>query len=175
MTMRVMDYAGQMPKELERTEALVEKAPDRSTPMRAVAQLLSRRGVAAAKCELANTALAAMIDLLFEVDGDGVMPNQDTDGRLLVPAPWGRNGGHLWGLRSTEQRTLNHIMRARSERNGALFVYDHEGRFWLLGRGYSSRMTAGAYLRHTPIVLAEWRAAWQATRSQWARRHLGDE
>lgn len=175
MTVRTLDYAGQMPKELARTEAIATAQPDRYAPLRSVAQRLSRRGVAAAKVELANTALAAVVDVMFEVDPDGVTPNVDVDGRILVPLPFGRAGGRLWGLRATEQRALNLVMRQRSEQSGSLFVYDLGARCWLVGRGYTGRRAAQAYVRQCPITLAEWRAAWTATRSAWSRRHLGED
>ena len=176
MTVRTFDYTGQMPRELARSEAIIDKHPDRSTPLRSIAQALSRRGVAAAKCELVNAALVAMVDLLFEVDDDGATPNVDPDGRILPPAPWGRNGGRLWGLRATEQRTLNVIMRQRNDTHSEpLFVYDTEARHWLLGRAYKGKRAAHAYLRTCPITMAEWRAAWQVTRSTWASKHLGED
>ena len=175
MTTRTLDYAGQMPRELQRTEAIVQAQPDRHAPLRSVAQSLTRRGIAEAKVELVNTALAALVDMLFDTDSDNIMPNVDPDGRVLIPCPWGRAGGALWGLRATEQRALNAIMRARSEGSGALFVYDVSGRCWLVGRGYTGRRTAQAYIRQVPITLSEWRAAWAATRSTWSRQHLGKE
>jgi hypothetical protein len=36
------------------------------------------------------------------------------------------------------------------------------------------RVQALAYLRGMPVTLAEWRAAWSATRSIWASQNLGD-
>jgi hypothetical protein len=175
MTVR-FDYAGQMPRELQRTEAITEvKAVDRHTPLRGLAQSLSKRGVAEAKTELVNAALAAFVDVLFDADPDGVTPNLDADGRILIPTPWGRAGGRMFALRNTEQRAANLIMRQRSEVSGALFVYDVDSRLWLLGRGYTGRRAAQAYIRQCPITLTEWRAAWQATRRPWARQHLGDE
>lgn len=173
MTARTLSY--QIPNELARTEAIVQAQPDRHSPLRSVAQSLSRRGVAVAKVELVNTALAAFTEILFDVDPDGVEPNLDPDGRLLIPAPWGRAGGRLWGLRNTEQRAFAWLMRRRSEeQNTPLYVYDVEGRQWLLGRGYTRR-SAMAYVRTMEVTLPEWRAAWSATRSTWARQNLGQE
>jgi hypothetical protein len=165
-----------MPEELERSEAISQiRTVERHTPLRSAAQSLSKRGVAAAKCELMNTALAAFVDVLFDADPDGILPNVDHDGRLLIPAPWCRAGGRMFGLRNTEQRALNVVMRQRAETSGALFVYDVGSRLWLLGRGYTGRRAAQAYLRQCPIGLAEWRAAWKATRRPWASQHLGEE
>ena len=173
MTTRTLSY--QIPNELARTEAIVQAQPDRHSPLRAVAQSLTRRGVAVAKVELVNTALAAFTEILFDVDPDGVEPNLDPDGRLLIPAPWGRAGGRLWGLRNTEQRAFAWLMRRRSEsQNQPLYIYDVEGRQWLLGRGYTRR-SAMAYVRTMEVTLPEWRTAWSATRSTWARQNLGQE
>lgn len=170
--MTTMAY--QIPRELERTETIQQARPAPHVALRQAAQALSRRGLAAAKAELVNHALLAYVELIFETDDDGVMPNVDTDGRLVVPAPWGRAGGRLWGLRNTEQRAFNWLMRRRQdEQNQPLFVYDGATRQWLVGR-YTKR-SAMAYLRTMPITLAEWREAWSATRSQWARRNLGGE
>ncbi len=164
-----------IPRELQRTEAIQDVQPQRMTTLRSVAQNLSRRGVLATKAELCNQVLVAFVEVLFETDDDGVSANVDATGMVLIPAPFGRGGGPLWGLRATEQRTLNVIMRQRSEAHSEpLFVYAADNRRWLLGRPYTSRRTAMAYLRSLPVTVAEWRAAWQETRSQWARKNLGD-
>lgn len=176
MTTRTLDYAGQLPRELARSEAITAAQPDRFAPLRAVGEALSRRGLAAAKCELANAALTAFVAILFDQDADGATPNMDGDGRILIPAPFGRAGGALWKLRATEQRALNTAMRRRSEaEQSPLFVYDPAARAWLLGRDYNRRSSAQAYLRLSPITLVEWRHAWAATRSKWARQNLGND
>lgn len=173
MTTRTMQF--QIPAELARSEALATvPTPERHTPLRAVAQKLTRRGVMAAKCELVNTALVAFCEVLFDADPDGVDANIDPDGRVMIPAPWGRNGAKQWGLRRTEQRALSWLLRQRSATSdNPLFVYDGELKNWYVGAGYGRR-TALAYLRHLPVTLAEWRAAWSATRSTWAIQNLGD-
>ncbi len=165
-----------IPRELARTEAMQDTQPSRLLSLRGIAESLTRRGVMAAKCELANQALLAFVEVLYDADADGVTANVDPDGTVLIPAPFGRGGGPLWGLRATEQRTLNLVMRQRSQaHNEPLFVYGEDTRRWLLGRPYVSRRAALAYLRGYPVTLAEFRAAWQVTRSQWARKNLGDE
>lgn len=172
MTARTLSY--QIPAELARTEAIAKAQPDRHAPLRKVAESLSRRGVAVAKVELCNLALVEFATALFDQDPDGITPNVDADGRILMPAPWGRNGGPLWGLRRTEQRALNYIMRQRSTmQNTPLFVYDADSRAWLLGRSASLRSSL-TYLRNVPVTLTEWREAWSAVRSTWARQNLGD-
>jgi len=173
MTARTVSF--QIPAELARTEAIRNTEPERFSPLRAVAQNLSRRGIAVAKVELVNTALLSFAEVLFDADPDGIAPNLDPDGRVLIPAPWGRAGGRMWGLRNTEQRAFSWLMRQRSEQqNQPLFVYDADTKQWLLGRGYARR-SAMAYCRTMPVTLPEWRAAWSATRSNWARQNLGEE
>ena len=173
MTTRTLAY--QVPRELQRTEALAATpAPERHTALRNVAQRLTRRGIAGAKVELINNALLAFTEAIFDADPDGVYANIDVDGRLLIPAPWGRAGGRLWGLRNTEQRAFSWLMRRRSDAESApLYVFDAEYRQWFLASGYT-RLAALAYLRGMPVTLAEWRAAWTATRSTWASRNLGE-
>ena len=164
-----------IPAELERSEAIAATAtPQRHTPLRQVAQKLTRRGVMAAKAELANNALVAFVDVLFDVDADQVYSNIDPDGRVMIPSPWGRNGAAQWGLRRTEQRALSWLLRRRCmTTDNPLFVFDVEFRQWFVGAGYNRR-AALAYLRAAPVTLAEWREAWRATRSTWAVQNLGD-
>lgn len=163
-----------VPKELARTEALHEARPERFAPIRQAAQALSRRGVAGAKVELCNAVLLALVELLHEVDPDGVTPHvDDATGRILIPAPWGKRGYRAWGLRQAEGKALNWLLRRRCDRQAEpLFVYDEDGRSWLLGAPYTSKGAALAYLRQCPITLGEWRPAWEAVRSEWARQNL---
>lgn len=168
-----MNYV--IPAELQRTEAIAAKpVPERTAPLRAVAQKLSRRGAMGAKAEIANNALLAFVECLFDVDDDQVYANIDPDGRIMIPAPWGRNGAAQWGLRRTEQRALSWLLRRRCmTTDNPLFVYDAELKNWYVGAGYTRR-TALAYLRAAPVTLSEWREAWRATRSTWANTNLGE-
>lgn len=162
-----------MPRELARTEVITEQRNqvDRWAPLRSVAQALSRRGLAAAKVELVNHALALAVDLVLDADEDGHRPNIDADGRVLVPLPWTRSGAKAWGLRRTEGRTFNRIMRLRSDNQPQpLFIYLAESRGWIWG--VWKRHTVGAYLRGDPITLREWRAAWELETSPWARQNM---
>lgn len=169
-----MNYVATIPAELQRTEAVYGVQPERHTPLRSVAQKLSRRGAMVAKVELANNALLAFVEVLFDVDDDQVYSNIDPTGRIMIPAPWGRAGGRHWGLRNTEQRAFSWLMRRRSQiEESPLFVFDAEFRQWFVGAGYNRR-SALAYLRAFPVTLTEWRAAWAAVRSEWARRKLGE-
>ena len=171
-TTRTLAY--QVPRELQRTEALAATpAPERHTPLRAVAQRLTRRGVAGAKVELVNTALLTLTDLLYETDEDGRPANVDADGRVLVPLPWGRLGYRHWGMRRTEANALRWLMMNRAAQQGEPWlVYDQSARCWLLNLAYDSRRTALAYWRQLPVTLGEWRAASEATRSLWAAQNM---
>lgn len=173
--MTTKSFAYRIPSELERTETIAQAQPIQTNPMRAAAQTLTRRGIMAAKAEIANQALWAIVDVLFDEDADYVLSNVDEDGRILIAKPWGRLGYKAWGLRATEAKALNHILRQRSDTEPQpLFVYDATIRDWLVGRGYTRRM-AGSYLRTTPVTLSEWRAAWRAVRSTWAAKNMGEE
>lgn len=174
MTTRTMEY--RIPAELARSEALATvPTPERHTPLRTVAQKLTRRGVMAAKCELANQVLLTLADLVYEIDDDGRWANVDDDGRLLIPLPWGRLGYRHWGLRRTEANALRWVMLQRSTRGEPWLVYDAGARCWLLNLAYESRRQGLAYWRQLPVSLGEWRAASDATRSQWAAQNLTSE
>ena len=164
-----------LPRELQRTEAVRAAQPnvERFTPLRAVVQNLSRRGMAGAKVELFNHALAGAVDLCLETDADGRAANVDfVTGAVLVPLPWGEAGYKLWGLRITEGRALRFIMRRRAERDRPpLFSYDADARRWVWSRSFG-RNTAASYLRAAPITLVEYRAAWDAGRTSWAAQHM---
>jgi hypothetical protein len=162
--------------ELLRSEAIASTPPpERHTPLRQVALKLTRRGAMAAKAELANAALLAFIEILFDVDEDQNYANIDADGRILLPAPWGRNGSVHWGLRRSEQRALSWLLRRRMEtEENPLFIYDDETRSWYVGRGYARR-SALAYLKAFPVTVGEWRTAWRATGSTWGRQQLERE
>lgn len=165
----------QIPNELSRIEGIASAQPERVNPMRAAAQALTRRGLAEAKTEIANHALAAMVEVLFDIDADGIMSNVDRDGRILLPKPWGKTGFASWGMRVTEARALNAILRRRSNIESApLFVYDADARDWLVGRSYDTKRKASTYLRNVPITLAEWRLGWEDTKSVWARQNMGN-
>jgi hypothetical protein len=169
-----MEY--RIPAELARSEAMATvQAPERHTPLRQVAQKLTRRGVMAAKVELVNQALLTLADLVYEIDDDARWANVDDDGRVLIPLPWGRLGYRHWGLRRTEANALRWVMLQRSTHGEPWLVYDAGARCWLLNLAYSARRQGLAYWRQLPITLAEWRAASDATRSAWSAQNLTSE
>jgi len=178
MPVKTVDFGfnlEKMPRELARTEVVTANKDqvERFAPLRLAAQNLSRRGVAAAKVELFNHVVAAAADLCLEYDADGRPANVDAiTGAVLVPMPWGEAGYRRWGLRVTECRQLRYILLRRAERDRPpLFDYDAAMRRWVFPSLWSRR-TAGSYLSLQPITLAEYRAAWDATRTAWATQHM---
>jgi hypothetical protein len=166
-----------LPRELARTEVIAERQAqvDRFSPLRSLAQNLSRRGVAMAKVELMNNVLATAVDLCLEEDPDGRAANIDhMTGIVIVPLPWGEAGYKMWGLRITECRQMRYILRRRAERDRPpLFDYDPQMRRWVFARSWGRR-TAAIYLNLQPITLTEYRAAWDATATGWSKQHLSD-
>lgn len=166
-----------LPRELARTEVVSANKDqvERFAPLRAIAQNLSRRGQAAAKVELLNHCLTAATDLCLECDEDGRPANVDSiTGAVLVPLPWGEGGYRRWGLRITEARILRHILRQRANHDRPpLFDYDAGARRWMIDTTWRRR-TAAAYLAARPVTLAEYRSAWDATRTAWAAQHMPD-
>jgi hypothetical protein len=173
-----------VPGELARAETINQAHPAAHVTQRAgllntAAAAVSRRGVMAAKAELANGALLALVRVLYEPDTDGRPANFDpAGGRVLVPLPWGRMGGERWGLRASEARALRYIMfnRTAATSPAPLLDYDAEGRHWCLSlSNYPAQRWALQYLQQHPITVDEWRAAWRATRSTWAAQNMGTE
>lgn len=129
------------------------------------AQDLSRAGTMAAHCEVANEALLALVNILYQRDEDKCPANVDrVTGRLLVPAPWGAAGWKRWGLRKWEAEVLRRILRERVEaQRRPLFDYSETHRYWLLNMNtYNSLRLALAYLQAEPIGLVEWRTCTDA-------------
>ena len=179
MTVR-FDVA-QLPRELARSEQVQSARPapaveQRKGVLAAAAITLNRRGLAAAKTELANAALLELAKLLYAGDDDGAPIHFDPATlRVLVPLPWGSNGYRAWGLRASEGRALRWVMLNRTicTDPAPWLDYDPEGRAWVInGRAYSRLGLAVAYLQTYPVTVQEWRAAAAATRTSWAKSHL---
>lgn len=129
------------------------------------AQALSRAGEAAARVERLNEALCRLVEILYQVDEDGSLPNIDAvTHRLRIPAPFGAKGWRRWGLRRAEGRALAAILRQRSTgQRQPLFDWNDAGSTWHLSIGsYPVIESAQLYLQRKPISLAEWRWALQA-------------
>jgi hypothetical protein len=170
--------------ELTRGELVSQAHPaayvaQRQGLLNTAAAQISRRGVMAAKAELANTALMTLIKVLYEPDTNGKAVNVDPHGgRVLIPLPWGRMGAKQWNLRASEARTLRFIMFNRTESHdpAPLLDYDADGRHWFLSLShYPSLRRALTHLQDYPITVDEWRAAWQATRTRWAAKNMATE
>lgn len=142
--------------------------PKRHTPIRAAAEQLTRRNVAQAKAELCSEALWAAVALAYETDNSGVLCNTDpVSGRLLLPAPWGRQGYLKWGLRYTESVLLRAILRGlqQTAAEPPVLVYDPLSRGWYLNIfDYPTHRQALAWLEHHPITASAWRGAY----ARWA-------
>ncbi len=183
MTQNLQRPAG-IPGELARGETVTSAQPSAYVSRRPglltqAAAGLSRRGMMAAKAELANDALLTLVKLLYEIDTDGKVANIDSaGGRVLVALPWGRMGCKQWGLRASEGRAMRYIMFSRTAAYdpAAWLDYDANGRHWCVNlSAYPSLRRALVYLDNYPVTVDEWRAAWRATRSKWAVKQLGNE
>lgn len=149
---------------LQRSHTALGTQPSRHTAQRFadVAQSLSRRGLAAAHAETCNAALQRVVELAYAMDTDARLCNVDTDGRLLVPAPWGKAGYKRWGLRRREADTLRAILMARQTpqqgRPVPLFVYDTDSRAWYVNmQDYAEREQAWEYVRRYGVTSREYK------------------
>lgn len=149
---------------LERSHTALDTAPQRHTLPRLadVAESLSRAGLAAAHAELCNAALQQLARLAYQTDTDGKPANVDLDGRLLVPAPFGKAGYKKWGLRRREADVLRQILMARQTpqqgRAVPLFTYGEDTRSWYVNvQDYPTEAHAMAYIRQFGITSREFK------------------
>ena len=154
---------------LQRSHAATEARPQAYTPRRLpdVSAALSRAGLAAASAELLNGALQALVQLAYQVDTDGRRANVDVDGRLLVPAPMGRQGHKYYGLRRRESDTLRACLLSRmTPRAGSalpLFVYDATRRAWYVNvSDYVTEGAAMAYVAKHGVSSREYKQCLQS-------------
>jgi hypothetical protein len=157
--------------DLARTAPILASAPqphtERRNVIRQATDTLSRRGIAAAKAELANTALEALLGLVYQADTDNALCNLDAGGRILVPTPMGRLGCRHWQLRPSEARVLGRILTARA---GWVLTYDSECRAWCVNlRKFPTLGRAMAALASEPVTAQEWRDTAQAMTTAWAK------
>ena len=96
------------------------------------ADSLNRAGASAASAQLCNEAVAKLIALVYAADDTGLCNIDTESGRLLISAPWGRNGRYDYGLRATEADALRMYMQRllTVPRPIPLFTYDN--RNWYL-------------------------------------------
>ena len=149
---------------LARSQTATEAQPVRHTPRRLpnVASTLSRVGLAAASAELCNAALQSLAQLAYQIDTDGRRANVDADGRLLIPAPMGRQGHKYYGLRRRESDTLRACLLQRmTPKAGAplpLLVYDSGRRSWYVNvTDYPTEGAAVAYIQKHGISSREYK------------------
>lgn len=163
-------------KTLQRSQAMLDAQPQRHTLPRLadVAQSLTRAGVAAAHAELCNAALQQLAQLAYQTDTDGRPANVDLDGRLLVPAPWGKSGYQKWGLRRREADVLRAVLMARQTpqqgRAVPLFTYGEDTRAWYVNvQDYPTEAHAMAYIRQFGITSREYKT-WLERAQEAGRR-----
>ena len=151
---------------LQRSHTALDVQPGRHTAQRFadVAQALSRAGVAAAHAEVLNAALQRLVELCYQRDTDARLCNCDTNGKLLVPAPWGKSGYKKWGLRRREADVLRAVLMQRQTpqqgRPVPLFVWDADGRTWYCNmEDYKSHAEAQAYVSHYGVSSREYKQA----------------
>jgi len=158
---------------VERVADIRNARPSANTRQRVqeAAQEVSRAGDMQTRVELANEALAAYAQLLYEFDADGVPANFDPKTwRLLVPAPWGQRGWRKWGMRQWEARILRSVLIERhsstADMRPVLFDYSPESKTWHLNYAdYPTFKEALFWLKHSAVSLAEWRKFVEITRA----------
>jgi hypothetical protein len=145
---------------MERKQALSTAQPHRYTGLRAAAESLSLRNVDAATCELMNEALGRLVMLAYEQDA-GTFCNVDSaTGKLLIPLPWGSNGGHRWGLRPSESNTLRRILMDWQHPGPSLLQYDRQRRAWHVNlSAYANYHMAKGWLRKHQVTIGVLRTA----------------
>ena len=146
---------------MERKAALSTAQPERYMGLRAAAESLSLRNVDGATCELLNEALGRLVVLAYEQDAGGTFCNVDAaTGKLLIPLPWGSNGGQRWGLRPSEANVLRYILFAWQSEAQPLFEYDRMRRAWFVNlTAYANYHMAKGWLKRHQVTIAVLRAA----------------
>lgn len=149
---------------LDRKADIMGAQPRPHTPLRSIAEQLTRRNLASAHAELLNEALQRCTSMLYESDASNRLCNVDENtGRILLPVPWGRAGHRQWGLRYTESQVLRAILLAHQKvhdqgKRPALYLYDTDTRAWLLNLFDFASSEAGLQrIQQTPISPAQWR------------------
>jgi hypothetical protein len=80
-------------------------------------------------------------------------------GKLLIPLPWGSNGGQRWGLRPSEANVLRHILFDWQCEAHPLFEYDRLRRAWFVHlAAYANYHLAKGWLKRHQVTIAVLRA-----------------
>lgn len=151
------------------TTAAAQTPPTNTTPARPVAaavDALSRRALWAARRDVMLTALERFAAVAYECTSRGDLLNLDAvTGAILIPVPWGRHAGRLWGLRRTEGDALRALLILEQRKGRAPWLlYSPESRRWYADRdAYPTAEVAREYLRD----LAR-RMTWEHVRDAFA-------
>ena len=146
---------------LERKAEISTAQPERFTSLRQAAERLSLHNVDAAIVEVLNEALGRLLLLAYTTDTGGLCNVDAMTGRLLVPAPMGRNGQAKWGIRPSEANVLRQILFDwHDEERSCLFCYDRSRRAWYVDlANFPSAGLAKGWLRAHQISVGIYRAA----------------
>jgi hypothetical protein len=143
-----------------RKVGLSNASPERFTGLRAMAESLSLKNVDQATCELMNEALSRLVLLAYEVDGGGYCNIDEATGKLLIVAPWGRNGYARWGLKPQEANILRQILFDWAQPGPSLLQYDRTRRAWFVNlRDFANIHLAKRWMTHHQISVGLYRAA----------------
>ena len=129
---------------------------------------LTRRGAMKAAAELANNAVAKLLEIAYQVDDTGIHCNIDADGKLLVAVPWGRHY-QRYGLRANESAVLALHVRRLYEQPPVppLFVYDDSMRSWFINVFDYGTYAAGiAYWRRAQLGSGDYLALLREVQSR---------
>lgn len=151
---------------LDRKADISRAQPERYTTLRQAAESLSRRNADTATVELFMEACQRLTLLAYEQDDAGGYCNIDSvTWRLLIPAPWGRNGHVKWGLRRSESVILREMIQQRQQatdnRPPGLWLYDRARKSWRLNLFDFDTLADGQrYFTRWPLTVADFRQAW---------------
>lgn len=140
--------------------------------MATAAAELNRAGELQAQLDVAVTAVAKLIIVLYATDADQRPVNIDvqTQRILLRPLPWGESGAAKWGLRRWEGQCLRRLLLDRAgqrRRMAHLFDYNEYSRQWHVNAAcYPDAEAALQWLKNDGPALNEWAAIVQDYRAQ---------
>lgn len=147
-------------KTVARKEGIAHAEPPRHQALRAAAESLSLRNVDQAICELFNEAIARMTLLAYEQDAGGFCNIDAVTGKLLIAAPWGRNGQTKWGIRPQEANILRQVLFDWQYPGPTLWLYDRVRRAWFLNLyDFADYETARKWLARHQVTIEVYRAA----------------
>ena len=149
---------------LARKDSVGSVQPPRYAALRQAAENLSRRNADAAIVELFSEAVQRLTLLAYESDTDGYCNIDGVTGRLLIPAPWGRNGHRRWGLTRSESVVLREMIQQRQperdDRPPGLWLYDRDRKNWRINLYDFDTLADGQrYWQRWPLSVGEYRHA----------------